>query len=765
MRLVTLTRASLRATTAIVLAFGSSVAMAQSVDTTNVPNTKKATAADELLLGQITVYADREARNTQDVPASVSVISGQEIRDRGLNDMHELVRYTPGVEVNRQTTSTDPFSGYGGFTIRGVGGNRVQMLVDGARVPERITDGTRDYLDLAFTKQVEIIKGPASVLWGADALGGVVAVETIDPADILAGRTRGGIARMSHDTQNKGSTIATAFAQQFGPTLQVMAGIARTTANEARLSNARNDGGIYGCPRSTAYGATPCGELNPADINSTRTMLKAVWTPIDGHKFKFSFDQLKRTSDVDYNNVLGPTLSTVTGLPTGEVVHRYPRTMDTHRKTYGAEYVWSPGSGFVDEVKTRVTHSKGGYDRSGNKWSTSAAGQQIMAYDYLGYDENFTELDIQATSRFTTGTASHTVTWGFDGDRAKTDYERVTRTNNLTTGTQTEARAGGFNFANATTRRADIYAQDTISLLNDTLEITPGVRYATYKIDPRPNADYKTVEGKEPRERKQNKLLKSLSALYNVTPNTQVWAHYGEGFKMPTAQQLYTSVPGTFFDQIPAPDLTPEFVRSYELGLRQSFERGFVGVTAFNANYDDFIESFYNPPGTTDYTYRNLSKVHVWGVELSAAYVVTETVRINGALSWQKGTQQAEAGAANTPHTLPPLKTVVGVTWDVPEYDLSFDVIGTFANAIRNTSSQSNFKPAGYGLIDAFAHWTVNENAVVNVGVKNLFDKRYFEANAATYSQTASTSVAASNPLELQTGAGREFTASLDFKF
>lgn len=70
---------------------------------------------------------------------------------------------------------------------------------------------------------------------------------------------------------------------------------------------------------------------------------------------------------------------------------------------------------------------------------------------------------------------------------------------------------------------------------------------------------------------------------------------------------------GAFFDLIPAPDLKPEGVKSIELGLRRELPRGYFGVTAFNAEYDNFIQSLYNIPGTSQYTYRNLSEVHVWG--------------------------------------------------------------------------------------------------------------------------------------------------------
>ncbi|MFP3758144.1 TonB-dependent receptor plug domain-containing protein, partial [Cupriavidus sp. SIMBA_020] len=71
--------------------------------------------------------------------------------------------------------------------MRGVGANRVQIRVDGARVQEQIQDGNRNFVDLSTLKSVEIMHGPASVLWGADALGGLVMYRTLDPEDLLNG--------------------------------------------------------------------------------------------------------------------------------------------------------------------------------------------------------------------------------------------------------------------------------------------------------------------------------------------------------------------------------------------------------------------------------------------------------------------------------------------------------------------------------------------------------------------------------------------------
>lgn len=720
---------------------------------------------DALPLGTITLFTDRHGAQVLDAPSNTTVVDADDIETHSITDMQELTRYTPGVTVQRQTSSTDPFNTFGGFTVRGVGGNRVQMQVDGSRVPERIIDGTRDYLDFSFTKQVEIVRGPASVLWGSDALGGVVALKTIDPADILKGRDRGGSVRVGHDTLNSGTDVDLAFGQKLAHNLDLLVGISRESSHETELSNARNDGGIYGCPRNVEYGATPCGELDPTDITSNRGLVKLVWTPISAHRLAFSADILDRETSVDYRTTLGPARSSVTGLPTGEVIHKYDRDLQIDRKRYAVDHEWTPEGGLLDSVKTTLAFTPNSYGRTGTEYSTSAAGESIIARDRLDYSEEFIELDIQANASFALAGSEHDLVFGFDGDRTDTDYERINRTHNLTTGASTETRAGGFNFANATTTRADVYIQDRITFGSDRFELTLGLRFATYKIDPRPNSDYVVVPGQEPGIRKDNKLLKSLGALYRFNDTYSVWAKYGEGFKMPTSQQLFTSLPGTFFQLVPAPNLQPEEVKSFELGVRGEFARGFFALNAFKSDYSNFIQSFYNPPGTIDYTYRNLSTVDIWGLEASGSWDFSDVLTGTLSASYQKGTQQVNPTSAETPFNVSPLTATFGLAWDIAQYDLQIEAIGTVAAGVKDTASATAFKPAGYGLLDLYATWSPTKLGHFTFGIQNLFDRRYFPASAASYDMAASTAVAAANPLELQTGAGRAFQISYKMAF
>lgn len=719
-------------------------------------------------LGTITIYGTRQSSKPLDVPANITVFDGEALDDTFVGDMQQLTRYTPGITVNRQTSGTDPFDTFGGFTIRGVGGNRVQMLTDGSRIPERIVDGTRDYLDFNFTKQVDIVHGPGSVLWGADALGGIVALSTVDPEDYLTGtKTKSGEVEFSYDSLDNKFNSAATYAHRINEQFSVLGGLSYSYANEAKFSRARADGGIWGCPRNLSSGATPCNKLNPADKNSYRGLAKLVFTPDEDHRIELSGDYLKRHNKVDYNHALGTEFS-MFGTPRDNIISDYDRELDLYRARFAIEHEWDIEHNWFDQVKWSLAYAPNGYERTGIETKVLNAGtspENVIEEDFLSFDEKFLELDVQLTSNLDTGPLNHTFTWGFDGDITWTDYERLDVVRNLTKGTVTRTPAGGFNFANATTRRADLFLQDQIAMFGGRLELTPGVRYATYNIDPRTNADYKVVTGSEPREISSQEFLFSLGANFDLTDHYSVYGAFNQGFKMPTAQQLYTSLPGRSFDLIPAPNLRPETVDNYEVGFRGQYDNGYFSITAFHADYTDFIDPFYNPPGTNDYTYRNLSSVKIHGIEAAGSWQMTDSLRADASVAWQYGIEKASPGSAETTHTTPPVTGIFGLNYQFPDYNITLDAITTVTGNMERVSSSSNFTPGGYALLDLYGKWKPTENTELRLGVKNALDRRYFQSSASSYSLSPGSSTRRTNPIELQTGPGRTFEASFNYTF
>ncbi len=290
---------ALRASTALALAIGlAGPTTAQDDDT-------ETTAKKPVFLGTITLFADRIGRALTDVPGHISVVGEDELKDRNVQTLEDLLRYIPGVTPVRQVSGADPFGGQTGIRIRGVEGNRVQMVVDGGRIPERIIDGSRDYLDFGFTKQVDVVRGPASVLWGADAMGGVLGLETIDPEDLLQGRERGGQITLGYGELTDATNLSVAFAQRFGEDWSLLVARSRGIDHEQELTKADPTGGRWPCARAIQFGAVDCGHFNPLDRTSDRTLAKLVWDISDTQSLKFTFDKLDRLSEIDNRNAEG----------------------------------------------------------------------------------------------------------------------------------------------------------------------------------------------------------------------------------------------------------------------------------------------------------------------------------------------------------------------------------------------------------------------------------------------------------------------------
>src|SRR5690606_3582298 len=151
----------------------------------NAPATEPAEEPAEF--DRVVVTATRTARAIADVPNTVDVIGRERMDELLVRDLKDLFHFEPGVTV---TGSYGRF-GIRDIRIRGLGGNRVRILTDGVPVSDafeigNFSNANRNFVDLDPLKRVEVVRGPSSALYGSDALGGVVAFVTRDPADYLA---------------------------------------------------------------------------------------------------------------------------------------------------------------------------------------------------------------------------------------------------------------------------------------------------------------------------------------------------------------------------------------------------------------------------------------------------------------------------------------------------------------------------------------------------------------------------------------------------
>ncbi|SER51296.1 TonB-dependent receptor domain-containing protein [Halopseudomonas bauzanensis] len=139
-------------------------------------------AADVLTLQSRVVTATSTERSLQDAPATITVISREELASRPVQDLEDALRGAPGLQ----------FTGIGlgrrGVSIRGMGAEQTLILVNGQRINTAASAIAHADFDLGWVpveaiERIEVVRGPMSALYGSEALGGVVNVITRTATD------------------------------------------------------------------------------------------------------------------------------------------------------------------------------------------------------------------------------------------------------------------------------------------------------------------------------------------------------------------------------------------------------------------------------------------------------------------------------------------------------------------------------------------------------------------------------------------------------
>ena len=122
----------------------------------------------------VVVTATRVEKDLMEVPASVTVMTAEDVRHSGARTVGELVEDVAGVQINN-----DGSQGLKRVNIRGEDAFRTLVLIDGQKISEhKSMSGSPMLIDASRIERVEVIKGPASVLYGSDAIGGVINIIT-----------------------------------------------------------------------------------------------------------------------------------------------------------------------------------------------------------------------------------------------------------------------------------------------------------------------------------------------------------------------------------------------------------------------------------------------------------------------------------------------------------------------------------------------------------------------------------------------------------
>ncbi|HWU79862.1 MAG TPA: TonB-dependent receptor, partial [Caulobacter sp.] len=505
--------------------------------------------------------------------------------------------------------------GNAGFNIRGLEGNRVLIVVDGVRVPDGFAFGAQsvgrgDQVDLDLLKSVEIVRGPASALYGADGLAGSVSFITKDPSDILKDAQRfAGRARVGYASADKSWTESL-----------VLAG--KSDRWEALVAYTRRDGEGQKTAGTDDSANVDRTTANPEDNQSNAVLGKLVYSPNDRNRFRLTLDHLDR--DVDWTVLSAiakrPLAATgVIGLTAFDKLRRDRATLD-HR--------FDGGEGLVSAARTSLYWQKSKTRQFSAEDRNTAADRTRDAT----FDNRVLGASVELHSVFGNGSLKHEVVWGGD---ASITRQQGTRDGTVPpVGETFPAKA----FPTTDYTLAGLYVQDEITA--GPLTIYPAVRFDYYKLDPKADPLFTTASSGQ----SDSHVSPKLGLVWDATDLVTVFANVATGFKAPSPSQVNTGFANLVsnYRSISNPDLKPETSRTLEAGFRMHRGGWRVAVTGFTGEYDDFIEQVqvggnFTAANPAVYQYVNLSGVKISGAEAKGSFELGAGFTARAAASYARG--------------------------------------------------------------------------------------------------------------------------------
>jgi vitamin B12 transporter len=201
-------------------------------------------ASDTARIAPLEVTATRSPLRADRTPSSVTVVTGEQLRSQGITTVADALRTVPGLSI----VGTGSYGGTTSLFIRGGESKYTKILVDG--VPINEAGGAYDLSTLSTDNldRIEIVRGPASVLYGSDAMAGVIQLFTRRGA----GATHGDLAARGG---RFGSSDVDASVRGGGAQVHYSLGVARHATNGFQSFNSRFRQGVGSALLGTAFGA------------------------------------------------------------------------------------------------------------------------------------------------------------------------------------------------------------------------------------------------------------------------------------------------------------------------------------------------------------------------------------------------------------------------------------------------------------------------------------------------------------------------------
>ena len=627
----------------------------------------------------VTVSVHKHEANPFETAIPVQVIGTTRINNMGVTSLEEMVQGQPGLT----TATMGPWSQK--FVLRGLSGSHVLTLIDGLRFNVLRAYGNHaPLIDVDQIERIEIVRGPASFLYGSDAIAGVINIITKSPI------RREDYSRFLKTTAGfQYASVNKQFSEQ--------AGIQGQWNKWTMLLHINH--------RKADLLNTPKGELANSAFESIGLNTKVSFSPANGHRLLLT-SQISKMSDVGV-----PTNPFATS---AKFIH-----YDENRAIL--MYEWKPEETHFQRMQMQAYFQDG--DREFDARLYHVPNGPLCVNNHLNANRK-----VQ-----TMGSTCHTnisfwqntlTTIGVDGFYTSDDTRRiadpvVVTANDevkkdppadLTPPTPPSWRMG-----------MGVFAEHEIQFSN-LFDVTAGIRFDQLKS----HAD--AAEGtlvEFALDKTDRDISGSLGLLYRLSETVHVTANVGRAFKAPTLQQRFFKGTAQIGFLTGNPDLKSETSRNVDIGCKWQTQKLSGEISLFHNEIDNFIVMNPVDVETGSYEYANVGHARLLGAEFSTDWRIHSawTSFFTASLVRGKDTQ-AEMDLPQIPAD----QATLGVRF----YPSNFWVeLKGRAVAKQDRAAENELTTPAYGLCDIGLGYRFKElgmcpgNIRLSLNVRNLFNTRY----------------------------------------
>ena len=503
--------------------------------------------------------ASRSARSIKDLPSTVHIITREEILRNNYFSLVDALKDIPGVKVSQPGTGTHGEK----YLMRGLWGNNyAKILVNGIPIRPSAVDGMPigEQINMRNVERIEVVYGPASALYGADALAGIINIVTYNP--------EGNTLHLETSVGSAGYESARFFMNHTNRDLKlnIYGGY-----NRRDDLNIDRDGGAFS-PTDLFGGEVKIGRLPSASGNIGMEVLFK-----DLH---LSFDHMYRSDPSSLEQDSRYYIWDNPDLIYGETIQKaaLSHNLDIQKLRFRS---------FVSFLKYRLdTDSAFGmifYPTPLYKFTASddILLEESVIYDYSDSLEFVGGLSYQYSGAMP---KSNDLVKPFD----KQLYKPFTR-DVPERGVYQSLLLGDFGFNPLTYSNLAGFLQGTYS--SDPFTFMLGIRFDDH-------SEY------------QSKLNPRVAGLYKISDNTSVRASYNQAFRAPPPYRVYNSIAvdngdgSIYYIQVPNEDLEPEQFSTVEVGLRHIFNQNMsVELVGYHNEISSLITSGRTELDPTRYPY------------------------------------------------------------------------------------------------------------------------------------------------------------------